>query len=364
MNKAENNLLIAASGTGGHIFPALTIAEEIIDDWEISWLGIKSRCEVDLVPKKYSLLLLDFETPSKKNIFLLLQYIRIIFATFRVLKIINQRKISLVFTTGGYISAPTIIAAKLLNVPIIIHESNLEPGLVTKFFGRFCNYVLTGFKDTEKYLRNCRTIYTGTPLRQQFYISNKLPDWVPKNDEPLILIMGGSQGSTGINKMFYDSLDFLLEKNIRIVHIVGHNENIDFNFEINKNYVRRRFISNIAALMQNCDLVISRSGAGAINELIYTQKPSILIPFPNSKNNHQEKNALILCSLGGAILINQKLNSNIYLKESLERIFKKAGGKKSKFKILKIMQNNMLSLDKNNPKKKIIRILNQFRNDF
>ena len=363
MNKAKNNLLIAASGTGGHIFPALTIAEEISNYWEITWLGIKSRCEVDLVPKKYSLFLLDFHTPSKKNIFLLLQYLRIIFATFRILKIINKRKISLIFTTGGYISAPTIIAAKILNIPIIIHESNIDPGLVTKYFGRFCDYVLTGFKDTEKYLRQCRTFYTGTPLRQQFYISNKLPDWVPNNDEPLILIIGGSQGATGINRMLYYSLDFLLEKNIRVVHIVGHNEDIELNIQRNKNYVRRRFISNIAALMQNCDLVISRSGAGAINELMYTQKPSILIPFPNSKNNHQEKNALLLSSLGGAILINQNLNSNVYLKETLERIFQNQSNSKSKFKILQIMQKNMLTFNKDNPKRKIITILNQYRNE-
>ena len=364
MNKAKNNLLIAASGTGGHIFPALTIAEEISNYWEITWLGIKSRCEADLVPKKYSLFLLNFNTPSKKNIFLLLQYLRIIFATFKILKIINKRKISLIFTTGGYISAPTIIAAKILNIPIIIHESNIDPGLVTKYFGRFCDYVLTGFKDTEKYLRQCRTFYTGTPLRQQFYISNKLPDWVPNNDEPLILIMGGSQGATGINRMLYYSLDFLLEKNIRVVHIVGHNENIELNIKRNKNYVKRRFISNIAALMQNCDLVISRSGAGAINELMYTQKPSILIPFPKSKNNHQEKNALLLSSLGGAILINQNLNSNVYLKETLERIFKNQTNSKNKFEILQIMQKNMLTLNKDNPKRKIITILNQFRNEF
>ena len=115
--------------------------------------------------------------------------------------------------------------------------------------------------------------------------------------------------------------------------------------------------------MQNCDLVISRSGAGAINELMFTQKPSILIPFPNSKNNHQEKNALILSSAGGAIIINQKLNANIFLKDTLERIFENERDNKSKFKVLQIMQKNMLSLDKANPRKKIIRILNQFRND-
>ena len=364
MNKSENNLLIAASGTGGHIFPALTIADEINEYWKITWLGIQSRCEVDLVPEKYSLLTLNFETPSKKNIFLIIQYLKIIFATFKVLKIIRQRKISLILTTGGYISAPVIIAAKISNIPVILHESNLMPGLVTKYFGRFCDFVLTGFKETNQYLRQCRISFTGTPLRQQFYNSNKLPDWVPKNEGPLILVMGGSQGATGINQMLNCSLNFLLKKNIRIVHLTGDNENISLNFKKDKNYVRRRFVNNIAALMQNCDLVISRSGAGAINELMQTQKPSILIPFPDSKNNHQEKNALILSSLGGAILINQNINSDIYLKEILERIFVDQNKDKSKLKILGIMQKNMSNFNSIDPKKKIVDIVNQFRKDF
>ncbi len=97
---------------------------------------------------------------------------------------------------------------------------------------------------------------------------------------------------------------------------------------------------------------------------MYTQKPSILIPFPKSKNNHQEKNALLLSSLGGAILINQNLNSNVYLKETLERIFQNQSNSKNKFEILQIMQKNMLTLNKNNPKRKIITILNQFKNEF
>ena len=90
MFKKGNNLLIAASGTGGHIFPALTIAEEIDQKWEITWLGIKNRSEVNLVPKKYKLLTLNFKTPGKKNIFLIMQYIRILFSTFEIMKIINE----------------------------------------------------------------------------------------------------------------------------------------------------------------------------------------------------------------------------------------------------------------------------------
>ena len=158
MSKVANNLLIAASGTGGHIFPALTIANEIEDLWDITWLGIKNRCEEQLVPKRFNLFTLKFATP-KKNIFLVFQYLRILLATFEIIKIIKKKNITLVFTTGGYISAPTILAAKILKIPVLIHESNIIPGTVTKFFGRFCNFVLIGFKNTEKYLKHLNIIY-------------------------------------------------------------------------------------------------------------------------------------------------------------------------------------------------------------
>ena len=121
----------------------------------------------------------------------------------------------------SYISAPTIIASKLLRIPIIIHESNLIPGMVTKYFGFLCNYVLLGFNKTNVYLKNCKIIFTGTPLREQFYKSNLLPEWVPKGKGPLLLVMGGSQGAKAINQILYESLDFLMKKHFRIVHIIG-----------------------------------------------------------------------------------------------------------------------------------------------
>ena len=121
MSKKRNNLLIAASGTGGHIFPALAISKKVEKDWNMYWLGVKKRLDSKVVPKKYNLLTLKLETP-KKNIFVLFQYLKILFSTFHIIKILKGKKINLVFTTGGYISAPTILAAKLLNIPVIIHE--------------------------------------------------------------------------------------------------------------------------------------------------------------------------------------------------------------------------------------------------
>ena len=362
MKKKENNLLVAASGTGGHIFPALTISDLIKDDWNITWLGIKNRCEIELVPDNYKLITLDINSPREKNIFLIIQYLKILLQVFNILEIINKKRISLVFTTGGYISAPTIIAAKIMNIPIILHESNIVPGLVTNYFGRYCDYVLIGFKETKNYLKRCKCIFTGTPLRSQFYTENNLPQWVPLGEGPLLLIMGGSQGARGINQIIEESLEFLIKNNFRLVHIVG--DDMSSRFTKLRNYIQVKFTTEIAALIQNCDLVISRAGSGAINEIIQSKKPSILIPYPNSKNNHQEKNALVIVSNGGGILINQNLNSKYYLKQTLKRIFGiDTKNKKKNLKILDLMKNNISQLNSKDSRYEIIEIINSYKND-
>ncbi len=365
MSKEENNLLIAASGTGGHIFPALVIAEDLYDSWNISWLGLRKRCESNLVPKKYKFLSLNIESPRKKNVFLLIQYLKIILSAFNIVKIIKTNKISLVFTTGGYISAPTIIAAKICGIPIILHESNLIPGTVTKYFGKFCDHVLTGFEETNRFLKDCEITFTGTPLRRQFDMTNDLPLWVPNGPGPLILVMGGSQGANGINAMIYESLDFLLNNNFRVVHIIGDTKIKDIKYQNQRNYLQLSFTNEIASLIQNCDLVIARSGAMTINELMKTKKPSILIPYPNSKNNHQEHNAMFLASIGGSIILNQAQESKFRLKNILREIFEMGSDNNRKvFPKLEIMKKNMKKINTLDTKKTIKKFFNYFLKDF
>ena len=286
-------------------------------------------------------------------------------STFKIIRILKEKKINLVFTTGGYISAPTIVASKILRIPVIIHESNLIPGMVTKYFGFLCDYVLLGFKKTNSYLKNCKTVFTGTPLREQFYKSNLLPEWVPKGKGPLLIVMGGSQGAKAINNILYESLEFLIKKQFRIVHIIGEFSQKSFELKISKNYVQKKFTNEIAALIQNCDLVISRSGAGTINELIETEKPSILIPYPFSKNNHQEKNAIILAENGGSILINQNKISKEVFEETLGRIFKrKLKNGKNQYEILDLMKKNMENKNKIKSKVEIKKLINDFLKEF
>ena len=155
-----HRLLIAASGTGGHLFPAIAIAEALPNSWEISWLGVPDRLEVDLIPKEYDLTTISVRGLGKhglKNIFKLL---KLILATWSVIRLIQRKKIQIVFTTGGYISAPAILAAKLCRKKVMLHESNAFPGKVTRLLGRFCDLVALGLPTAVEYLPNCRSVVT------------------------------------------------------------------------------------------------------------------------------------------------------------------------------------------------------------
>jgi UDP-N-acetylglucosamine--N-acetylmuramyl-(pentapeptide) pyrophosphoryl-undecaprenol N-acetylglucosamine transferase len=180
-----------------------------------------------------------------------------------------------------------------------------------------------------------------------------------------LIVMGGSQGAKAINQILNESLEFLLKKQFRIVHIIGESNQQPFYVKNSKNYIQKKFTNEMAALIQNCDLVISRSGAGTINELIEAEKPSILIPYPDSKNNHQEKNAMILAESGGSVLINQNKISKEVFEETLERIFKiKSKKGKNHYEILDLMKRNMENNNKIKSKNEIKKFINYFLKEF
>ena len=130
-------LLIAASGTGGHIYPALSVVEALPDSWDVCWLGVDDRLEQAVLPKEYELITIPVQALQAKGIRGFMQSIKLCFSIVFVVRLILRKKIEVVFTTGGYIAAPTIIASKLCRVPIILHESNAFPGKVTRLLGRF-----------------------------------------------------------------------------------------------------------------------------------------------------------------------------------------------------------------------------------
>ena len=316
-------LLIAASGTGGHIYPALSLADSLSSLWEVQWLGVSNRLEDKLVPKKYNLIQLKVGGLQGNILQKIFALLKLLFASIQVSILLRKKKINVVFTTGGYISAPTILGAKIIGIPILLHESNAIPGKVTRLLGRFCDHVALGIPSAASYLTGCKTSVTGTPVRSEFFLRQPLPSWIPEGGGKLILIMGGSQGAKKLNEMVRVLIPWLLEQNCRVVHLTGKNDNFHRNqseAQRHPNLIVREFSSEISALLQHADLAISRAGASAICELMVTRTPSILIPFPQATDHHQEYNAAYMARFGGAIIVKQHTPEKKILKNKISHL--------------------------------------------
>ncbi|WP_373480915.1 undecaprenyldiphospho-muramoylpentapeptide beta-N-acetylglucosaminyltransferase [Geminocystis sp.] len=317
MSVNNPNLLIAASGTGGHLFPALAVAQQL-PDYNISWLGVPHRLETSLVPQSFPLFTVDidgFQTSfGVKTIFVMFKMITAIAKTYQLIK---SKKIDIVFTTGGYIAAPAIIGAKLAKIPVILHESNYIPGKVTKLFGSWCEVVGIGFTGTSKYLPKVKTQWISTPVREEFLSAQTLELGIP-DDMPLIVAVGGSQGALGLNKLVRQSAPLLLEAGAYIVHLTGKQDEEVGTFH-HDHYLEMPFYDNMAGLLQRANLAISRSGAGTLTELAITKTPSILIPYPFAAEDHQFYNGQEFVNGGASLLFRQdKLTADLLTKTVLD----------------------------------------------
>lgn len=297
-------LLIAASGTGGHLFPALAVAEQL-SDYQIEWLGVPNRLETQLVPSQYPLNTVAVEGFQQKLGLKTFKIVtRLIGSIFEVRKLLKRGNFQGVFTTGGYISAPAVIAAKSLGLPVIFHESNALPGKVTRTFSRFCTVVAIGFENAAKRLPNVKTIYTGTPVRAQFR-SQQLPLAlrVPEN-VPLIVVFGGSQGAVAVNKLVRECVPVWCATGAWVVHLTGDKDPDAENLS-HPQYLTMPFYDNMAALLNKASLAISRAGAASLTELAVTGTPAILIPYPFAAEDHQAYNAEVFTNAGAALVFNQ-----------------------------------------------------------
>ncbi|MEM7554991.1 MAG: undecaprenyldiphospho-muramoylpentapeptide beta-N-acetylglucosaminyltransferase [Cyanobacteria bacterium P01_A01_bin.84] len=320
MTKAPTKLLIAASGTGGHLFPAIALAKEL-PDYEIEWLGVPNRLETKLVPQQYKLNTISVEGFQKGlSISSLLTFGKLIGSILKVRNIISQGKFQGLVTTGGYIAGPSIMAARSLGIPAILHESNALPGKVTRFFGPWYNYVAIGFDVAAQYLPRAKTVCVGTPVRQDFLAANveKTLDLSIPDGAPLILVFGGSQGAVAVNKMVRQSAPAWFEAGAWVVHLTGDNDPEAGSLQ-HPQYISLPFYEKMAALLHRADLAISRSGAGSLTEMAVCGTPGILIPYPYAAEDHQTYNARVFTSMDAGILCKQsELTADILQKKVLE----------------------------------------------
>ena len=312
-------LLIAASGTGGHLFPALAVAEAVEEQWPVRWLGVPDRLETRLVPERFRLVCVNAGGLQGRGLTKLLQLLRLLLASVSVRRVLRQNAIDVVFTTGGYIAAPAILAARWCGIPVVLHESNAIPGRVTRLLGSFCNAVAIGLPAAAKRIPGCKPVLTGTPVRSSFLAPQPLPAWVPSGEGPLLVVMGGSQGAVGLNRMVRAAVPALLEQGCRVVHLTGDNDP-DIEQLRHPQLMERRFSDEIPGLLQHADLAISRAGAGSLSELAVCGTPSVLVPFPQAADQHQEANAACAASLGAAVIVHQQEPDQPVLLNTVQRL--------------------------------------------
>lgn len=346
---------MAAAQTGGHINPAIAIANKIKEenkDAKIIFIGTTRGLENDLVPRAgYELKTIEAHGINRKinieNIKNLLKTLRGFKEARKIIKKINP---DVVIGTGGFICGPTMLAAVKYKIPTILHESNAFPGIAVKLLSKKVDIVLVGFKDAIQRLPKAKkVIVTGTPTKiKKLNLSIEQKESIKKqiglkNDLPIVLIFGGSQGAKSINDALIDIIKNKINKDYQIIWASGAkqydnikasllNYNIDINNIENTKIVP--YIYNMEEIMNISDIIVSRSGAMTTTEVAKLGKPAVFIPFPFATENHQEYNARVLADIGAAkIILDKDLNASIlsetlyYMiknKESLSQMGKKA----------------------------------------
>jgi UDP-N-acetylglucosamine--N-acetylmuramyl-(pentapeptide) pyrophosphoryl-undecaprenol N-acetylglucosamine transferase len=298
-------LLVAASGTGGHLFPALAIAETLEADYSVEWLGVSHRLETSLVPSKYPMRIIPVEGFQTKDLRAVLVLLKFFVSIWKTRQILKQGKFQGVVTTGGYIAAPAIIAAKTLGLRSVLHESNALPGKVTRALSQWCDVVALGFETTAQYLPKAKsTVYVGTPVRQAFLSPQFLDLGIP-DEVPLIVVVGGSQGAVGLNQKVRACVEQWIEAGTWVVHITGDRDPEAESWR-HPHYLCLTFFENMAGLFQRATLAISRGGAGSITELAITGTPAVIIPYPFAAEDHQAFNARVYAEAGAGVMLREQ----------------------------------------------------------
>lgn len=306
-----HTILIMAGGTGGHVFPALAVADYMkVSGWRVVWLGTKGGMEEILVPQKgYDIEIMDFSGLRGKNLMVwFLLPLRLLLAFWQSAKVLFQIRPDVVLGMGGYPAFPGGIMASLLNKPLLIHEQNSVPGLANKILAKFADKILLGFPNA---IRNeKKIIFSGNPVRKEISQLD-IPDkrYAGRSGKLKLLIIGGSLGAQALNTIVPKMLK-LIPDHMR--PLVTHQAGRKHLETLKKNYAEAGvegellvFIENIAVQYADCDLVICRAGALTIAELTVVGIASILVPFPYAVDDHQTSNAKFLSDKDAAVLLPQ-----------------------------------------------------------
>jgi UDP-N-acetylglucosamine--N-acetylmuramyl-(pentapeptide) pyrophosphoryl-undecaprenol N-acetylglucosamine transferase len=309
--------ILSGGGTGGHIFPALAIANEIKrrnPDAEILFVGALGRMEMEKIPaagyKIVGLPVMGF--PRKPSLKIVTFFSRLLKSASMARNIVKDFKPQIAIGVGGYASGPLLRAAANKKIPTLIQEQNSYAGITNKLLSKKVNAICVAYDKMERYFPGEKIVFTGNPVRENLIqnLQNKteaLNYFGLKGSEKVILIVGGSLGARSINNAVLKNIESISKSGIQVIWQTGaiYFERIQNELKNSKpaNLQIHEFLSRMDFAYSVADVVISRAGAGTISELCLIGKPTILIPSPNVSEDHQTKNALALVEKEAALMV-------------------------------------------------------------
>jgi UDP-N-acetylglucosamine--N-acetylmuramyl-(pentapeptide) pyrophosphoryl-undecaprenol N-acetylglucosamine transferase len=332
--------ILAGGGTGGHVIPALAIANQLKKSYgaEVLFIGTARGIENRLVPAAgYPLQLV--RVGALKNVSLVTR-LKTVFdlprAVWDAAHMLNQFAPDVVIGVGGYASGPAMLAALVKHIPTLAFEPNVVPGFANRMVAQFVSAAAVHFQETAKYFRHAEV--TGVPVRQAFFEIAVLGTNRKRSEVPTLLVFGGSQGAHAINEAMIRCLPVLRQEapGIHILHQTGERDYNDalaayrglqdtagaaaasFTFEVFK------FIEDMPAAFARADLVVCRSGASTVAEIAAAGKPAVFVPFPRAADDHQRVNAEALARAGAAVVVEESKLEGVWLAETIAALLQDA----------------------------------------
>lgn len=318
---------MTGGGTAGHVTPNLALVPELKKlEYEIKYIGSIEGIERRIIEKE-GIEYFPISSGKLRRYFDLKNFsdpFKVLKGVFQAKKIIKREKPDIVFSKGGFVTVPVVIAAHLNKIPVIAHESDITPGLANKLAIPYCTKVCVTFPESVKHIKGDKAVLTGTPIRKELLEGSKIKGKELckfKDDKPILLIIGGSLGSKIINEIVRKNLDSILST-FNIIHICGKS-NLDENLENRMGYTQFEYVNEeLPDLMKASNLVISRAGANVIYELLALKKPNLLIPLSKkSSRGDQILNAASFKKSGYSLVLQEEDVTDKTLLEKLNYLY-------------------------------------------
>jgi UDP-N-acetylglucosamine--N-acetylmuramyl-(pentapeptide) pyrophosphoryl-undecaprenol N-acetylglucosamine transferase len=331
-----NRVLISGGGTGGHIFPAIAIANEIKrrnPDAEILFVGAKGKMEMEKVPAAgYQIVGLTIAGLQRKlTASNLLLPFKLASSMLKARSVVRSFKPQVVIGVGGYASGPTLKAATMLRVPALIQEQNSFPGKTNKLLAKHVKSICTAYEGLERFFPKDKILLTGNPVRSEMVdITGKREEAIAyyklDPNKPVLVIIGGSLGARTLNESVMQSYETLRNSGIQVLWQCGklYIEDLRSRLEGKEadNIKLTMFIDRMDLAYALADVIISRAGAISVSELCIVGKPVILVPSPNVAEDHQTKNAMALVDKGAALLVKDQVAREELVPSALDLLSK------------------------------------------